>query len=66
MTKAPEAWENYTGRDENPPKKKAVEKATEAVTHEDEAIESTIAQMFQLHSNLLTEEASRPWCHILT
>ena len=35
MTKANEALANYKGRDENPPKKKAVEKAQEAVAHEE-------------------------------
>jgi hypothetical protein len=34
---ATEALENYKGRDEKSPKKKAVEKATEAVTREDDA-----------------------------
>ena len=28
-------------------------------------MESLIAQVFQLYSNLLTEEARRPWCKIL-
>ena len=42
-----------------------VEKATEAVAHEGEAIESIIAQVFQLYSNLLMEEARRSWCKIL-
>ena len=65
MTKATEALENYKGRDENSPQKKAVVKATEDVAREDEAIESIIAQVFQLYSNLLTEEARRPWCKIL-
>ena len=57
--------ENYKGRDKNSSQKKAVEKATEAVAHKDEAIEPIIAQVFQLYSNLLTEEARRPWCKIL-
>ena len=65
LTKATEALENYKGRDENSPENKAVEKATEAVACEDEAIEFIIAQVFQLYSNLLTEEARRPWCKIL-
>ena len=47
------------------PEHKAVEKATEAITCKDEAIESIINQVFQLHSNLLTEEARRPWCKII-
>ena len=38
----------------------AVEKATEAVVHKKEAIESLITQVFQLYSNLFMEEASRP------
>ena len=65
MTKATEALENYKGRDENSPIKKVVEKATEAVAREDEAIEFIITQAFQLYSNLLAEEARRPWCKIL-
>ena len=31
LNKATEAFGNYKGRDDNPPKKKAVEKATETV-----------------------------------
>jgi hypothetical protein len=65
LTTAIEDYGNYKGRDKNPPKKKAVEKATEAVAREKETIESLIAQVFQLYSNLLTEEARRPWCKIL-
>ena len=60
MTKATEAWKKNTRRDENPPKKKAVEKANEAIACKDEAIESIIAQVFQLSSNLLLEEATMP------
>ena len=48
-----------------PPKKKAVQKATEAITREKETCESLITQVFQLYSNLLTEEARRPWSKIL-
>jgi hypothetical protein len=59
------AFKNYKGRDDHPPKKKAVEKATEAVAHKQETIESLITQVFQLYSNLLMEEARRPWCKIL-
>jgi hypothetical protein len=65
LTKATEALENYKGRDESSPKKKAVEKATEAVARKDEAIESMIAQVFQVSSILLREEARGPWCKIL-
>ena len=65
LTKASEAFKNYKGKDENPPKKKAVEKASEAIAHEEETIESLIAQVFQLYSNLLLEEARRPWSKIL-
>jgi hypothetical protein len=65
LTTAIEANGNYKGRDENPPEKKAVEKATEAIARKKESIESLIAQVFQLYSNLLTEEARRPWCKIL-
>ena len=50
MTMAIEAFGNYKGRDENPPKKKEVEKAIEAIACEKEAIESLIAQVFQLYS----------------
>jgi hypothetical protein len=42
-----------------------VEKATEAVAHQKEATKSFIAKVFQLYSNLLTEEARRSWCKIL-
>ena len=65
LTKANEALANYKGRDENPPKKKAVEKAQEAVAREEETCQSLITQVFQLYSNLLTEEARRPWTKIL-
>ena len=41
-----------------------VEMAIEAITCKDEAIEFIINQVFQLYSNLLTEEARRPWCKI--
>ncbi len=65
LTMAIEVYKNYKGRDEIPPEKKAVEKATEAVAREKETIESLIAQVFQLYSNLLMEEDRRPWCKIL-
>ena len=39
--------------------------ATEAVACKEETMESLIAQIFQLYSNLLTEEARRSWCKIL-
>jgi hypothetical protein len=65
LIRATEAFRNCKGRDENPPKKKAVEKATEAVDHKKETIESLIAQVFQLYSNLLTKEARMPWYKIL-
>ena len=48
-----------------PPEKKAVQNATEAVAHEQETYESMISQVFQLYSNLLMEEARRPWSKIL-
>ena len=57
-----EALANYTGEDMNPPEEKAVQNATEASTRGDEAVESITNQ---LYSNLLTEEARRPWCKIL-
>ena len=65
LTKATEDLANYKGKDEKSPKHKWVEKATEAIACEDEAIESIIAQVFQLYSNLLMEEARRPWSKIL-
>jgi hypothetical protein len=65
LTTAIEAYGNRKGRDESPPEKKAVEKVTEAVARERETIESLNAQVFQLYSNLLTEEARGPWCKIL-
>ena len=65
MTRATEALENYNGEDENSPKEKAVQEATEDGTCADEAVESIINQEFQLYSNLLMEEAWRPWCKIL-
>ena len=37
IVEAKEALANYKGRDENPPEKKAVQKATEAVTCKKEA-----------------------------
>jgi hypothetical protein len=49
MTTAIEAYKIYKGRDENPPKKKAVDKATEAIAREKESIESLISQVFQLY-----------------
>ena len=48
-----------------PSKKKVVQKATEAVTCKKKICKSLIAQVFQLYSNLLTEEARRPWSKIL-
>ena len=65
LLEASEDLANYKGRNENPPKKKVVQKATEAVTHEQKTCESLIAQVFQLYSNLLREEARRPWSKIL-
>ena len=65
MTSAIEVFRNYKGKDESPPKKKAKGKASEAVSCKKETMESLIAQVFKLHSNLLTEEARRPWCNIL-
>jgi hypothetical protein len=65
LTTATEAYGNYKGKDENPPEKKDVTKATEAVEREEESIKSLLAQIFQLYSNLLTEEARRPWVKIL-
>ncbi len=65
LNKASEAFENYKGKDENPPERKAVEKASEAVARKEETIESLITQVFQLYSNLLSEEARRPWSKIL-
>ena len=47
MNKATEVFGKCKGQDENPPKKKAVEKATEAVARKKEAIESRITHVFQ-------------------
>jgi protein involved in ribonucleotide reduction len=55
----------HTGEDANPPEEKAAEKATEAVAHANETMESIANQVFQLYSNLLMEEARRPWNKIL-
>ena len=60
LTLAIEAYANYKGMDENPPEKKVVAKATEAVAREKETIESLIAQVFQLYSNLLKEKLGGP------
>ena len=65
MNTANEALANYEGKDENPPKKRAVQKTTEAVTHALETCKSIITQVFYLYSNLLIEEAMRPWSKIL-
>ena len=65
LTKTKTALENYKGKAEEPPKKKAAEKASEVVAREQETIESLISQVFQLYSNLLSEEARRPWMKIL-
>jgi hypothetical protein len=65
LTKAETALQNYKGKAEEPPEKKAVEKASEAVAREEETIESFTTQVFQLYSNLLSEEARRPWMKIL-
>ena len=45
MTKATEAFGNYKGQDENPPKKKVVENATEAVACKKETKESLVAKV---------------------
>ena len=60
LIKATEALEKYTREDENSPKEKAVQKATEAGVHTDEDVESIISQVFQLYSNILMEKARRP------
>ncbi len=65
LQQAQEAFANYQGMDENPPEKKAVQNATTAIAHEQETYKSLITQVFQLYSNLLTEEARRPWNKIL-
>ena len=65
LVEASEALTNYKGRDDNPPEKKAVQKSTEAVTHKKKTCESLIAQVFQLYSKPLTEEARRPCSKIL-
>jgi hypothetical protein len=65
LVNATEALSKYTGDTTNTPEGKAVEKATEAVDRASEALESIANQVFQLYSNLLTEEARRPWTKIL-
>ena len=65
LQQATEALANYNGRDENPPKKKAVQNATTAIAHEQETYESLITQVFALYSSLLTEEARRACSKIL-
>ena len=65
LQESSEALINYKGKDENPLEKKAVQKATDAVAHEQETCKSLITQVFQLYSNLLMEEAMRPWSKIL-
>ena len=65
IAKATEALEKYMGEDANPPKEKVVQNATEAGTHADEAVESTTNQVFQLYSNLLVNDARRPWNKVL-
>ena len=42
-----------------------VEKAQEAVACKEETCQSLVTQVFQVYSNLLTEEARRPWTKIL-
>jgi hypothetical protein len=65
LTKATKDLTNYKGKDENSPEHKRVKEATEAIAHKDEVIESIMAQVFQLYSNLLTEEARRRRSKIL-
>ena len=60
MTQATEAMVNYTVEHADPPKATALQ-ATDAITCAKEAIEPTINQVFKLYSNLLWEEAWRPW-----
>ena len=65
LQRAQEVFANYKGTDENPPEQRAVQNATAAVTREQENYKSLILQVFNLYSNLLTEEARRPWNKIL-
>ena len=65
LQQAQEAFADYQGTDENPPEKKAVQNATTAIAREEETYKSLITQVFQLYSNLLMEEARRPWNKIL-
>ena len=65
LTKATEALLNYKGEDKNAPKARAGQKDTVACTHVSKAVELIISQVFQLYSNLLMEEAWRPWNKIL-
>ena len=53
MTTANEALAIYTREDVNLPRTKAVQKATEAITHASEAVMPIINQVFQLNSNRL-------------
>ena len=62
---AQKAFANYKGKDESPPNKKAVQNATTAIDRKQETYKSLITQVFGLYSNLLTEEARRPWNKIL-
>ncbi len=48
-----------------PPKRMRYKKQTEAVACKKETCKSIISQVFQFYSNLLTEEARRPWSKIL-
>ena len=53
------------GEDAKPPKAKSVQKATEANSNANEAVVSIKNQVFQLYSNLLSEEARCPWNNVI-
>ena len=55
LQKTQEVYDDYQESDEKPAKKRAVEKANEAVTKANETIKSIINQLFSLYSNLLVE-----------
>ncbi len=66
LQKAHEVFDDYQGSDENPPEKRAVNKANEATTKASKAVKPIINQVFSLYSNLLTEEAWHLWKKIVS
>ncbi len=51
--------------EDNPPVIKSWKKATAARTRTSEAVASAIHEIFMQYSNLLSEEARRPWTKIV-